>query len=62
MNFTSTATVRRAFLELVPIIALVLGYQEVSMSQAKAVAVSRMWCSCTAGSSTALDGRACTTR
>ena len=25
------------------------------------MAASRMWCSCTAGSSTALDGRACTT-
>ena len=53
---------RRAVFGVLPIIALVFGYQEVSMSQAKQMAVSRMWCSCTAGSSTALDGRACTTR
>ena len=52
---------RRAVFGVVPIIALVLGYQEVSMSQEKQKAVSRMWCSYTAGSSTALDGRACTT-
>lgn len=33
----STAIGRRAFLGLVPIIAMVLGYGEVSMSQARAV-------------------------
>ena len=36
MKFKSTATVRRAFLGLVPIIMVMLGYGEVFMSQAKA--------------------------
>ena len=38
MKFKSTTTVRRAFLGLVPIIMVMLGYGEVFMSEAKAAA------------------------
>ena len=52
---------RRAYFGVAPIIALVLGYQEVFMSQAKAVAESRTSFWCTGGSWTVPAGRASTT-
>ena len=44
MKQMSTATVRRAFLGLVPIIMVMLGYGEVFMSQAKHLEGSRTSC------------------